>query len=127
MHHIPRSIPVACALLAAFVNSTMGQNAKNDNANKQSYTIHVRELTEPERIVRIPIKGMPTVLDAVDALHLQTASLLQMDLWLVRRQADGKTSILPIDIIGIIKQGRTETNFAIDAGDRLFLQQRLRK
>lgn len=127
MHHIPRSFPVACALLAAFVNSTMGQDARRDNANKQSYTIHVRKLTEPERIVRIPIKGMSTVLDAVDALKLQTASLLQMDVWIVRRQADGRTQILPIDILRIIKQGRTETNFAIHARDRLFLQQRLRK
>jgi polysaccharide export outer membrane protein len=47
-----------------------------------------------------------------------------MDLWIVRREAGGKTWVLPVDWVGIRQRGLTTTNYQILDGDRLFLQAR---
>jgi hypothetical protein len=93
-----------------------------------SYTIHVRELREAERVVRNPVSEKTTVLDAIESLKPQPANISRMDMWLVRPGKAGKAPlILRIDWVGLTTEGRVETNFVILNGDRLFLQSRFPK
>jgi polysaccharide export outer membrane protein len=88
------------------------------------YTVHVRELTVPERVVRVPLTGSETVLDAVAALKRPPNNLARMDLWVARSGEGGKVQVLRIDWTEITMRGVTATNYQLLTGDRLFLQAR---
>lgn len=88
------------------------------------YTVHVRELTTPERTIHVPLTESEAVLDAVAELKRTPAQLEQMDLWIVRPTAGGKVQVLRIDWVAITQHGVTATNYQVLAGDRLFLQER---
>ena len=88
------------------------------------YTVHVRELTAPERAIRVRLIGSDTVLDAVTGLKRQPGDLGRMDLWIVRRSEDGKSRVLRVNWAAITQQGATATNYQMLDGDRLFLQAR---
>ena len=89
------------------------------------YTIHVRELTSAERVVRVTLMGDEAVLDAVGRLRLPDERLAEMDLWIVRPGPAGERQVLRVDRLGLTQRGQTRTNFALLRGDRLFLQQRV--
>lgn len=88
------------------------------------YTIHIRELTAPERVVRMPLAGDESVLDAVSRLRRTAADLAKMDFWIVRPGPTGGPQVYRVDWIGISERGQTRTNFMLHSGDRLFLQER---
>ena len=88
------------------------------------YTIHVRELTTPEKVIRLQPTGRDCVLDAVDSLKRQPGDLERMDMWIVRRDEGGKTQVLRVDLTAITQRGVSSTNYQIFDGDRLFLQAR---
>ena len=89
-----------------------------------TYTVHVRELTVPEQVIRVPLTDSTTVLDAVGALKRSPRDLGRMDLWIARRTAGGKARVLRVDWTAITQQGMAATNYQILDGDRLFLQAR---
>ena len=91
---------------------------------KPGYTVHVRELTAPERVIRLQPTGTHSVLDAVASLKRQPSGLGRMDLWIVRRDEDGKAQVLPVDWTALTQRGMSATNYQMLAGDRLFLQAR---
>ena len=92
-----------------------------------SYTVHVRELTAPEKVVRVPLAGSVAILDAVEALKRSPRDLARMDLWIVRRAEGREVKLLRVDWGAITQCGECATNYQILAGDRLFLQARLSK
>jgi len=89
-----------------------------------SYTVHVRELTAPEKVVRVQLTSSVAITDAVEALKRSPHDLAGMDLWIVRRAASGPRQVLRVDWAAITEQGQCSTNYVILAGDRLFLQAR---
>ena len=89
-----------------------------------SYTVHVRELTSPERAVSLPLVGSVAILDAVEALKRSPRDLARMDLWIVRRAENGEVKVLRVDWTAITQRGASETNYQMLAGDRLFIQAR---
>jgi RNA polymerase sigma factor (sigma-70 family) len=110
-----------------------GQNGKAPGNEKQpavadeqapSYTIHVRELTAPEKVVRVPLASSMAILDAVKALKRSPRELAGMDLWIVRRKEEGTVKVLRVDWAAITQRGESATNYQMIAGDRLFLQAR---
>lgn len=89
-----------------------------------SYAVHIRELTAPEKIVRVTLDGSVCISDAVEALHQSPRQLAGMDLWIVRRAESGAVKVLRVDWAAITQHGQSATNYQILAGDRLFLQAR---
>ncbi len=89
-----------------------------------SYTVHVRERTAPEKVVRVPLAGTVAVLDAIEGLKRSPRDLAEMDLWIVRRSETGAVKVLRVDWAAITQRGLSSTNYLILAGDRLFLQAR---
>ena len=94
--------------------------AATDTAPK--YSVHVRELTAPEQVTRVRTTSRDCVFDAVSSLP--QSNLGRMDMWIVRRTADGTAKVLPIDWVAITQHGVTATNYQLLAGDRLFVQAR---
>lgn len=89
-----------------------------------SYTVHVRELTTPEKVVRVPLTSSVALIDAVEGLKRPPRELAGMDLWLVRQNENGDVKVLRVDWIAISQGGSSATNYQILKGDRLFLQAR---
>jgi hypothetical protein len=89
-----------------------------------SYTVHIRELTTPEKTIHVPLTGSVAIVDAVAALKRSPRDLVRMDLWIVRRGEGSKVNVLRVDWAAITQRGVTATNYLMLAGDRLFLQAR---
>ncbi len=89
-----------------------------------SYTVHVRELTAPEKTDRVPLAGSVAIVDAVGTLKRSPRELAGMDLWIVRRTEGGKVQVLRVDWAAVTQRNACAANYLILAGDRLFLQAR---
>jgi hypothetical protein len=126
MNRTTVSFSLLAILFGLFSNAT-GQDEKQRESDKEAFTIHIRELTKPEKVVPMRISDVDTVIDAVGSLKPQPANLLQMDMWIVRLAKDGKPQMLRVDWARIVKQGETKTNFQICPGDRIILQARFPK
>ena len=120
---LPAAVPSYAALNTGYNRS--GDELLYQAANMvPSYTVHVRELTAPEKVVRVPLASSVAILDAVTALKRSPRELERMDLWIVRQKVGGKVKVLRIDWVAISQRGECATNYLILAGDRLFLQAR---
>jgi hypothetical protein len=118
---------ILLALILAFGIPVFAQDAKKENQDKDTFSIHVRELTDSERVIRGRTTELRTVLDAVASLKPLPDGLSKMDLWIARTGKAGKTQLLAIDWAGITREGQARTNFQILPGDRLFIQARFPK
>ena len=82
------------------------------------FTVHVRTLTAAEKVIRVKATGKETVLEglvyAADDVPLKSDGV---NVWVVRDKA-----VLPVDLLGITKNGETKTNYVLRAGDQLFVQ-----
>lgn len=75
-----------------------------------------------QQIVRLPITGNETVLDAVAAVG-GLSSVSAKKVWIARpnRRQDGRALTLPVDWRGVAEQGIASTNYQILPGDRVFV------
>lgn len=62
-----------------------------------SYTVHIRELTAPEKVIRVPLTSSVTITDAVPALKRPARELARMDLWIARQSENGDVKVLRVD------------------------------
>jgi polysaccharide export outer membrane protein len=75
-----------------------------------------------DAVVRLPITGNETVLDAISQINgLSQVSSKQV--WVARPAPDhvGCDQILPVDWVAITKGGSTRTNYQVMPGDRVFI------
>src|SRR5262245_49475260 len=115
------------ALFTIIAMGTANDPAPNGQvlaANMPSYTVHVRELTAPERVTRVQLDSSVCITDAVPTLKRPPRDITRMDMWIVRRDDRGKEMVLPVDWAGISRRGEFMTNYIVLDGDRLFIQAR---
>jgi polysaccharide export outer membrane protein len=77
-----------------------------------------------QTVLRLPVTGNETVLDAVAQTGGLSPVASQRRIWVARpapSPAKG-VQILPVDWIGISTEARTDTNYQLFPGDRLFIQ-----
>jgi polysaccharide export outer membrane protein len=77
-----------------------------------------------QQVVRLPVTGNDTVLDAIAQAGGLTAVSSKHKLWVARpAPADSSCDqILPVDWVGITTRGRTATNYQLMPGDRLYVK-----
>jgi polysaccharide export outer membrane protein len=77
-----------------------------------------------ETVVRLPITGNETVLDAVSLITGLPPVASKKKIWVARRTPGkfGDDQILPVDWIGVSQRGEAATNYQILPGDRLYVQ-----
>jgi uncharacterized protein (TIGR03067 family) len=82
------------------------------------FTVHVRPLTEAEKVVRVKATGKETVLVGLEhATDLAPFKSSEVNVWIVR----GK-EVLPVDLPAITRNTDTKTNYTLKPGDQLFVQ-----
>ena len=76
-----------------------------------------------EQVIRIPVTGNETVLDALGQLNGLPPMASKRHIWVARRTpGDGiGNQILPVDWIGITQHGATATNYQVMPGDRIYV------
>ena len=77
-----------------------------------------------DNMVRLPITGNETVLDAIAQIN-GLSKLSSKDIWIARPAPAGVgcDQVLPVDIEAVMKGGSTATNYQIMPGDRVFIAQ----
>jgi len=76
-----------------------------------------------EQVIKVPITGNETVLDAIAAIQGIPAVGSKKRIWLARATpAHAEPQILPIDWQAIAMDGRSVSNYQIFPGDRLYIQ-----
>ena len=77
-----------------------------------------------QQVVRLPITGNDTVLDAISQLNGLSAVSSQHHIWVARPSPAnvGKELILPVDWIGITQSASTATNYQLMPGDRIYVK-----
>jgi polysaccharide export outer membrane protein len=76
-----------------------------------------------QQVVRLPATGNDTVLDAVSQLYGLSPVANLKRIWVSRPNPAGSPcdQVLPVDWLAIIERGRTETNYQLMPGDRLYV------
>lgn len=95
--------------------------------NSKIYYIITKGAGLGDDVVRVPITGNETVLDAVAQMGGFT-SLGMEKMWVVRPAANGvgEEATLPVDWDAIAKGTSVETNYQLFPGDRLYIEPKLR-
>lgn len=76
-----------------------------------------------EQVIRIPVTGNETVLDAIGQINGLPAVASKERIWIARPSPSNQCQdqILPVDWTGITRSGRTATNYQIMPGDRVYV------
>ncbi|MGA2797814.1 MAG: polysaccharide biosynthesis/export family protein, partial [Thermoguttaceae bacterium] len=92
--------------------------------NSETYFVIRENSIQGEDVVRLPITGKETVLDAIGAIGGMTAVSSQR-VWIARPVPGsfGCEQILPIDYLGITRGADSSTNYQLLPGDRVFIAQ----
>lgn len=92
--------------------------------NSKVYYIVTEGAGQGDNIVRIPVTGNETVLDAITQVH-GLSQLSSKRIWIARPAPHGFycEQILPVDYVAITKGASTATNYQIMPGDRVFISE----
>ena len=75
-----------------------------------------------EQVIRIPITGYETVLDAIGQINGLPPVASRRHIWVARRSAENcQGQVMPVDWVGITQKGLTQTNYQVMPGDRIYL------
>lgn len=76
-----------------------------------------------QQAIRLPVTGNDTVLDAISQLNGLTAVSDPRHIWVARAAGPGEADqILPVDWVAMTTRGRSETNYQLIPGDRIFVK-----
>ncbi|MDB5311329.1 MAG: Polysaccharide biosynthesis/export protein [Gemmataceae bacterium] len=76
-----------------------------------------------QQVVRQPVTGNDTVLDAISQINGLSAVSDPRGVWVARSAGPGEPDqILPVDWCALTTRGRAETNYQLVPGDRIFVK-----
>jgi len=75
-----------------------------------------------EQVVRVPITGSETVLDAISQINGLPAVASKKHIWIARRTGSNGGQVLPVDWNALVQGGSTATNYQMFPGDRLYVR-----
>ena len=92
--------------------------------NSKTYYIITGGAGQGDNVVRVPVTGNETVLDAISQIQ-GLSQLSSKKIWIARPAPSGFgcEQILPVDWDGIAHGGLTATNYQIMPGDRVFIEE----
>lgn len=93
--------------------------------NSSHYFIITQGAGQGDNVVRAPVTGNETVLDAISQIR-GLSQLSSQRIWISRpapsgSEGEGTQQILPVDWTAITRRGDPTTNFQIMPGDRVFI------
>jgi polysaccharide export outer membrane protein len=90
--------------------------------NSKLYYI-IFEFGSGQQVIRLPVTGNDTVLDAISQVNGLTVVSDPKSVWVARSAAPGEPDqILPVDWNGLTRRGRSESNYQLLPNDRVFVR-----
>jgi polysaccharide export outer membrane protein len=91
--------------------------------NSKVYYVITDGAGSGQLVIRLPITGNETVLDAIGQINGLGTVASPKHIWLARPTPADEDSeqILPVDWIAITKRGKTATNYQVLPGDRIYV------
>ena len=76
-----------------------------------------------EQVVRLPVTGNETVLDAIAQVNGLLSVSNKREIFVARPSVGDSAGdqVMPVDWVGICTRGRTETNYQLHPGDRVYI------
>jgi polysaccharide export outer membrane protein len=90
--------------------------------NSKVYYVVTEGAGQGDQIVKLPVTGNDTVMDALTAVG-GTNIMSSQNLWIARPSPDGCDQILPIDYRAITRGASVATNYQLLPGDRVIVSQ----
>ena len=90
--------------------------------NSKVYYVITEGAGNGDQMVKLPITGNDTVLDALSAIG-GTSAVTSRSIWIARPNPDGCDQILPVDYRGITRGAAVATNYQVLPGDRIVLSE----
>jgi polysaccharide export outer membrane protein len=91
--------------------------------NSKVYYVVFDQGGSGQRIFRLPITGNETVLDAISQVSGLSVVSDDKKMWLARPSTHSQPeTVLPIDWRSVVAAGRSETNYQLLPGDRIYVQ-----
>ena len=76
-----------------------------------------------QQVYRLPVTGNDTVLDAIGQVNGLSPVSSKHHIWVARPAPSGcAPQVLPVDWVGITTEGRTDTNYQLFPGDRIYVK-----
>jgi polysaccharide export outer membrane protein len=79
-----------------------------------------------EQVIRLPITGKETVLDAISQINGLPPVASKKDIWVARsfpcKGGNCSEQVLPVDWCGITQHGLVQTNYQLMPGDRVYVK-----
>jgi protein involved in polysaccharide export with SLBB domain len=91
--------------------------------NSRAYYVITDGGGQGEQVLRFPITGSETVLDAVSRVYGLSPVSSKHRVWLVRPtpSEEGEDQVFAVDWQGVTKRGRIATNYQVFPGDRIYI------
>lgn len=119
------TIPAAKAAVEAHLSQSMKDPQVTIDVlafNSKVYYVVLDGGGAGQQVVRLPVTGNETVLDAISQVSGLTAVSDAHRIWVSRPGPDGCSSVLPVDWNGLTARGEPATNYQLLPGDRVFVQ-----
>ena len=92
------------------------------NYNSKTYYVVLDGGGAGQTVVRLPVTGNETVMDAISQLYGLSAVSSQDRIWVSRPAPEGNChQILPVDWKSVVECGDTATNYQLLPGDRVYV------
>lgn len=88
--------------------------------NSKVYYIITQGAGLGDRVIRLPVTGNETVLDAISNVN-GLSQISSKRMWIARPAPDNNVQVLPIDWAAVTGQASTTTNYQLMPGDRIFI------
>jgi polysaccharide export outer membrane protein len=91
--------------------------------NSKVYYVIMDGAGAGEQVVRLPVTGNETVLDAIAQVYGLLPVSNKMEIFVARPSPNDEAGdqVLPVDWIGVTQRGRTSTNYQLLPGDRVYV------
>jgi polysaccharide export outer membrane protein len=90
--------------------------------NSKLIYIIIDQSAGPEQVIRLPVYGSETVLDALGQVNGLPINVSRTKMWVARPAPDHEAEkILDVDWCAVSKRGSTFTNYQLFPGDRLYI------
>lgn len=122
---VGKTVPEATAALEAHLSQYLDApevSVTVTQPNSKFYYIITQGAGQGDQVLRVPIQGNETVLDAIAGIG-QIPTIASQKIWIARpgRHREGRDQVLKIDFRAITQLGDPATNYQILPGDRLYL------
>lgn len=89
--------------------------------NSKTYYVVLDGGGAGQTVVRLPVTGNETVIDAIAQINGLSAVSSQDRIWVSRPRPDGGNEILPVNWKAVVEGGNPGTNYQLFPGDRVYV------